>query len=152
MNIHWLDIVILIPTCWFGFKGLKNGLIKELVSLSALVLGVWATFRFSEPVAALFGDIEWANVLAFVVIFLAVLILTFLVGKVAEKIITLVIPSFFNNLLGLLFGVAKVFVVFAAILYFVETIDRKEMVFKPDIKEKSLFYRYYSKAKLLREA
>lgn len=151
MNIHWLDIVILIPACWFGFKGLKNGLIKELVSLSALVLGIWATFRFSGWVAPLFGDIEWANVLAFVVIFLGVLILTFLVGKLAEKIITLVIPAFFNNLLGLFFGVAKVCVVFAAMLYFVETIDHKEMAFKPDMKEKSLFYRYYSKAKLFKE-
>lgn len=146
MKINWFDIVVLIPACWFGFKGLKNGLIKELVSLLALVLGVWATFRFSDQVAALFGDVEWANIIAFIVIFLAVLILTFLIGKIVEKIITFVVPALFNNLLGLCFGLAKVFIVFAAILYFTETLDPKGVVIKSDVKERSLFYRYYSKA------
>lgn len=140
MNI--LDIIILIPVAWFGFKGLKNGLIRELASIAALVLGVWATLRFSDYVAAKLGDTMAIKAVAFVLTFFAVLVAVHFAGILVEKVVKLVIPAWLNNIFGLLFGAAKALLVVSVLLYFVTIVDFKEMLLKPEVKEKSLIYKY----------
>ena len=140
MNI--LDIIILIPVAWFGFKGLKNGLIRELASIAALVLGVWATLRFSDYVATKLGNTMAIKAVAFVLTFFAVLVAVHFAGILVEKVVKLVIPAWLNNIFGLLFGAAKALLVVSVLLYFVTIVDFKEMLLKPEVKEKSLIYKH----------
>lgn len=140
MNV--LDILIIIPVAWFGFKGLKNGLIRELASIAALVLGVWATFRFSDFVAARLGDIPAVKPVAFVLTFFVVLVAVHFAGILVEKVVKLVIPAWLNNIFGLLFGAAKALLVVSVLLYFVTIVDFKELLLKPQVKEHSLLYNY----------
>ena len=140
MNV--LDILTIIPVAWFGFKGLKNGLIRELASIAALVLGVWATLRFSDYVAGRLGDTMTVKAVAFVLTFFAVLVAVHFAGILVEKVVKLVIPAWLNNIFGLLFGAAKAFLVVSVLLYFVTIVDFKEMLLKPETKENSLLYKY----------
>ena len=141
-SFHWLDIVILVFVGWFGFKGLKNGLIKELVSIIALILGIWATVKFSNVVASWLGDSQLIRSAAFILIFLIVLVLVYFVGKLVESIVKIVLPSLLNHLFGLLFGVGKVVIVFSVFFYCIQKIDSKEILLKPEFKKQSLTYRY----------
>lgn len=138
----WIDIVFLIPAAWFGYRGLKNGLVYELASVLALILGVWATVRFSGVLATKLGDSQTYKVIAFVLIFVAVLVAVHFAGQVVEKFIKLLIPGAVNNIVGLLFGVFKVMIVFSVIFMFVAKVDKKEVIIKPDTKEKSFSYKY----------
>jgi len=140
--MNFLDILMLIPIAWFGFKGLKNGLISEFFSILALFLGTWATFEFLSVVASWFGDGRVAKFLAFVVLFIGVLVLVYFAGKVVEKIVTLVIPDIVNHLFGLIFGVFKVICVFSILFYAINTIDKNDFFLKAKIKEESLLYKY----------
>ena len=140
--MNWLDIVIILPVCWFAFKGFKNGLIKELAMLAALILGIWATCRFSNYVATLLGDAPWVNILAFIITFVIVLILVYLFGNFVEKVVTLVIPKFINRLFGLLFGVGKVLLIFSLLFFILHTIDTEGKFLTHTITEKSLLYGY----------
>ena len=142
LTITWLDIIVLIPLCWCAFKGFKNGLIKELASIAALVLGVWATVKFSDLVASWLGDSQLIKILAFVITFITVLVLVYFVGIIVEKAIKIVIPAFFNHLFGLLFGIGKVVIIFSVIFFFIQMIDFKEIILKPEVKEKSYLYKY----------
>ena len=45
--MNWLDIVLAIPLLWFLYRGFRNGLIIELASLAALILGIYAALHFS---------------------------------------------------------------------------------------------------------
>ena len=45
--MNWLDIVLAIPLLWFMYKGFRNGLIIELASLAALILGIYVALHFS---------------------------------------------------------------------------------------------------------
>ncbi len=45
--MNWLDIVLAIPLLWFTYKGFRNGLIIELASLAALILGIFIALHFS---------------------------------------------------------------------------------------------------------
>ena len=76
-----LDYIVLIPLCWFAFMGFKRGLIYELTSILALVLGVWASYRFSDTVALLLPNIPFAKQIAFTLTFFITLFLVHLAGK-----------------------------------------------------------------------
>ena len=140
--MNWLDIVIIIPVCWFAFKGFRNGFIKELAMLAALVLGIWATCRFSDYVATLLGDVPWVNILAFIITFVIVLILVYLFGNLVEKIVTLVIPKFINRLFGLLFGVGKVLLIFSLLFFIMHTLDTENRILTHAVTQKSFLYGY----------
>lgn len=140
--MNWLDILILIPTAWYAYKGLKNGLICELASIIALVLGVWATVHYSDVLAARMGEGQTYKIIAFAGIFIATLVLVHFAGKLMEKVVKLMISGFWNNLAGLLFGVAKVVIVFSVLLMFIEKVDTKQVILKPEFKTESFCYKY----------
>jgi len=120
--MNFIDFLILIPLAWFGFKGFKNGLIKELASILALVLGVWVTLKFSDFVAAKLNNVPAMHAIAFVLTFMAVLVGVHFAGLFVEKIVKLVIPSFMNNFCGLAFGIVKTMVVVSVVIYFINVV------------------------------
>lgn len=140
--MNWIDFLFLIPAAWFAYRGLKNGLVYELASVVALILGVWATVRFSDVLAAKLGDSQTYKVIAFVLIFVAVLVAVHFAGQLVEKVVKLLIPSVVNNIIGLLFGIFKVMIVLSVIFMFVAKVDKKEVILKPETKEKSFSYKY----------
>lgn len=140
--MNWIDVVVLIPLAWYAYKGLKNGLIYELASIIALILGVWATVHYSDTLAARLGDGQTYKLIAFFGIFVATLVLVHFAGKLMEKVVKLMIPGFLNNIAGLVFGVAKVVIVFSVLLMFIEKVDTKQVILKPQFKTESFTYQY----------
>ncbi|MDR1758112.1 MAG: CvpA family protein [Bacteroidales bacterium] len=140
--MNWLDIVIALPLCWFGFKGSRHGLVREVTGVLALILGIWATIHFSGYLAAYFGNTLLVRTLAFALTFIIVLALVHLVGMFAEKIIKIIVPSFINHLLGLIFGLSKVVLVCSVLFYFIKMVDHKEKILTRETKTHSLMYKY----------
>jgi len=137
-----LDILVLIPLCWFGFLGFKNGLIYEIASIVALVLGCWAAYRFSDWFAMAIVGSELARPLAMILTFAVVVFLVHLIGKGVQKIVKMAIPGAVDRIFGMLFGIGKVLVVASVILYLVQSLDRMEIIIKKDTKEQSFAYKY----------
>ena len=140
--MNYIDFLLLIPIAWFAYKGFNNGLIRELASIVALVAGLYASFKFSDWVAIWINNDKIPHEIYFAITFFGVLVLVFMAGKMVEKIIKLVIPEFVNNLAGALFGAAKVMIIFSAIIFFINSIDTKEVLIKPTAKSKSILYPY----------
>ncbi|MCL2435862.1 MAG: CvpA family protein [Lentimicrobiaceae bacterium] len=140
--MSYIDIIILVPAIWFAYKGFTHGLIRELASLAALILGIYAAFAFTDWVAEWICNPAIPKEVYFAITFLGVLIAVFLLGKFVEKIIKLVIPEFVNNLLGGLFGLAKVLVIFSVIFYFIHSVDSKRVILTEEAVEKSLIYKH----------
>lgn len=138
----FLDFLVLIPLCWFGFKGFKNGLIYEITTLVALILGAWLSYRFADVVSLWFSGRTFARPFAFILVFVSVVLLVHFAGKLVEKSIKLVIPGFVDHFLGLLFGACKVMVVFSVLFFIIQSIDKHEIIVKPETKEKSVAYQY----------
>lgn len=138
----FLDFLVLIPLCWFGFKGFKNGLIYEITTLIALILGAWFSYRFADVVSLWFAGRTFAKPFAFILVFASVVLLVHFIGKLVEKSIKLVIPDIVDHVLGLLFGACKVMVFFSVLFFIIQGIDRHEIIIKPETKEKSVAYQY----------
>jgi membrane protein required for colicin V production len=48
MTFNYLDLVIALPIVLLAIMGFRKGLIKELASLAALVLGIYLAVVFSD--------------------------------------------------------------------------------------------------------
>jgi membrane protein required for colicin V production len=138
----YLDILLLIPALWFGYKGFTHGLIRELASLAALILGIYAAFVFTDLVEKWMNNPNIPKEVYFAITFLIVLIAVYLIGRLVEKIIKLIIPEFVNNILGALFGVAKVIVIFSSLIFFINSVDSKKVILTENATEKSFTYKY----------
>ena len=138
----FIDIIVLALLGWFGFKGFKNGLIYEIASILALILGCWAAKQFSEGVALMITGTRLAKPIAFVFIFVVVLLLVHLAGRVGSKIVKLVIPEAVDRIVGMLFGCCKVLIVCSVLFYGLQMLDQREILLKKEFKEKSIAYQY----------
>ena len=117
-------------------------MMKEIISLVALLLGIWGTYKFSDIVADWLGDVTAAHTIAFVVTFIVVLILVHVLGSLAARLIKVVIPAWVDRLLGICFGIFKVLFICAMLLYVIQTIDSQKKLLTPKVTEKSYFYHY----------
>ena len=140
--MNYIDIMILIPLVWFGYKGFSNGLVRELASIIALVAGLYASFKFTDWVAVWINNDKIPHELYFAITFFMVLVLVFIAGRFVEKIVKLVIPEIINNLAGALFGAAKIFVIFSALFFFINSIDTKGVLLTQKSKQESILYKY----------
>lgn len=125
-----LNIILLIPILYFAYKGFKNGLIVELCSLVALVLGVFVTISFSDVTYALlqenFPNLSTGlSILSYVVTFVVVVVAVRLMGKLITKLVDAVALSFVNKTLGSLFGAFKAVLFLALLSILFESLNNK---------------------------
>ncbi|MCU0371261.1 MAG: CvpA family protein [Bacteroidales bacterium] len=143
MNL--LDLLLLIPVVWLCIRGFSKGFILELASLIGLVLGILAAYYFSDHLKDLLKEYftltdRAMKVTSYILIFLAVMLVVYLIGKALEKVVEVVMLGWLNKLLGAIVGLAKGIVVVCIILFLFEKFDPAQKVIKPDVKEKSMFY------------
>ncbi len=110
MNI--LDIILLICFIPSLIQGFRKGFISQAISIISIILGVWMSARFADMVSEWIGQYiqgseQVMKLIAFVIIFIAVIVGLTLLGKLLEKIIKLVMLGWLNKLLGVAFAFLK---------------------------------------------
>ena len=110
MNL--LDIIILICLIPAFIQGIFKGFISQAISLISIIVGVWASAYFADMVCQwlsqyISGSEQVLKIAAFAIIFIAVIVVLSLVGKLLEKVIELVMLGWLNRLLGAAFALAK---------------------------------------------
>jgi membrane protein required for colicin V production len=107
------------------FKGFKRGLIIELCTLMALILGVYGAATFGEMGSDYLRETFNTNprvsgVLGFALLFIIIVVLVFIFGKILEGLIKLVALGLVNKLFGLLFGGLKFLLILSGLLYLID--------------------------------
>lgn len=108
------------------YKGLKNGLFVEIASLAAIIIGLYGAIQFSYLTGNyLSQNMDWdenyIKLTAFIITFVAIVILVNMAGKILTKIANFAMLGFVNRLAGGLFGVLKTAVIIGTLLYFFES-------------------------------
>lgn len=142
-----LDIVFIIPIVWLAYVGFKKGLIIELSSLVALLLGVFVSLYFSDITAEFLKETlelktKYLSLISFIATFVLVVVAVNLIGKLVEKLVDIVALGFLNKSAGGVFGVLKAAVLLSFVLFFIEKADKKKVIISEDLSENSLFYPY----------
>ncbi len=132
--MHWLDIILLIALVIPTFIGLRQGLIKAVLSLVGLVVGVILAGNFYEQFASVFGFIDnpnIANVVAYVIILVVVLVIAAVAAKLLKTFIKVVMLGWVNTAGGAIFGLLLGMIFLGAIM------ATWEKFFGPDMLAKS---------------
>jgi membrane protein required for colicin V production len=123
VEINYLDLIFGGLILFGAFKGFRKGVIVELASLLALVLGIYGAIQFSGFVAdQLVVYIDWdkryVDLAAFGLTSIAIILGVSLLGKILTSLAKLVMLNGINRMLGLLFGGMKLAVFSGVILIF----------------------------------
>lgn len=119
MNL--LDGLILLPIAFFCYRGFVNGIIKEVLSIIGMILAVFFSFQYMEPVGKLIAPLfsEASAIIPFasgLFIFITTLAIVHLVAYLSKKFLEIVKLNMINRLAGAGFGFLKSGIAISAIL------------------------------------
>lgn len=115
-----LTITMLAVLAFGSLRGLLRGLIKEVASVTAFVLGGWLAYRFHEAVAIPLTSLmplHAARIVAFVGLLLAVGLSAHLIGNLLTGLMKLALLGWVNRVGGLVLGFMEGALVLGMILY-----------------------------------
>ena len=146
----YLDIILCILLIWGLYNGYTKGLIIQMASLLALILGVYGAIVFSNLTQGILTsnfqiDNKYIPIISFATTLIAIVIAVHFLGKVLEKSINMIALGLFNKLLGAVFGVLKVALLLSALIFVFEGLDKQFSLIPQDAKSKSVLYRPMSK-------
>lgn len=144
--MNYLDIIIAIILILFGIKGLRKGLIIEVVTLLGFGVGIYGAMHCSDFTAARLQEVmeinpKYLNTIAFVLTFIVLVVLVNLIGQLVRKLIKDLNLGFFDKLGGFLFGVIKGVLLCSTFVLILNNLDWSGFV-KKEVKENSFLYPY----------
>jgi membrane protein required for colicin V production len=118
--VNWLDIVFIVVLLFSVVRSFRKGFSREIVglaaSLFALVLAMWFYGIAGSYVAPYVSSRGAANMIGFVLVVIAVLLVGALVGSIVSRFIRTIGLSFFDRLLGAGFGFLRGLLITIALL------------------------------------
>lgn len=131
--------LLLLYAIW---EGAREGLIRQVLGLAALILGIYFAWKMGGSVGAMFGLEGTPAVIAgFVTVLVVVIVAVALIARLTRGLFKLVGLGIFDNLLGIIFSVFKMLLVTGIILMVVEVFDTKGKLIDSRIKARSPMYR-----------
>ncbi|NLL89732.1 MAG: CvpA family protein [Dehalococcoidales bacterium] len=117
--MNWLDIVLIVMLFIPIFTGLIKGLIKTALSFAGLIIGIVLAGRFHGSLAEIFSftnNENVANILAFVLILVAVFIIALLIANLLRFVAKSLLIGWIDRLGGAIIGLLSGFLFLGAIL------------------------------------
>jgi membrane protein required for colicin V production len=141
--MNFLDYLILGLLFWGFIAGYRKGLIMILCTLAGVILGGVFALKYMGQAGEKFSEyihfgFKFSEFLSFVLIFTAVYIVFFFLGKSMSKAISLVMLGFVNRFSGGIFGMLKYFVLISIFMGLVNYYNVQ--LFNEDIRKSSAIY------------
>ncbi|NVJ48039.1 MAG: CvpA family protein [Cytophagia bacterium] len=107
-----LDVILLIPLVFGAFLGFKKGLLLEIVGVLAFILAIIGGFKLMETgmvyLSEYFEDFgQLLPFISFLIIFLAIILLINMLGKLLKKMIDMTLLGGFDKFAGAILGLVK---------------------------------------------
>lgn len=143
--MNWLDALIVVILILSLVTGFINGLVKEVASLAALVLGIWGAVKFSAFTAGKLYDYfdmtgRYVGIIAFIITFALIVVIIHFIGILADKIINYASLGFVNRIFGIVFGLLKAILIMSVCFSILNAIDSKKPFLPRKTIEESRFY------------
>lgn len=123
--MNWLDAVILIALIGFTVAAFRAGLIREVVTLVAVVVGVFIAGHYyddlAEDVLLFIKNDKAAKVIAFLTLFASVALLGQLAAFLMKQAVSMLLLGWLDHLAGGVFGLLKGLVLVELFLMFFAT-------------------------------
>lgn len=141
-----LDIILLLPIALGFVFGLFKGLIKEITSLAAIVLGIYGAKLLAPLLATflvgLFGFSEKVALpMSYLLLFVGIAIGLLILAKSLEKIFESMSLGGLNKFFGGIFGALKYGLIVSVLLIVFNAVDSRFAFVNAQTKENSIVYK-----------
>ena len=138
-----VDIIFILLMVMAIFRGLKKGLVLGIFSFLAFIVGLAAALKLSTVVAKHFegsaGSLtKWMPLLAFMLVFIAVILLVSLGARLIKKTLQLAMLGWLDSLAGMILYICIYTIIFSIFLFY----GVKLLLIKPDVIANSKVYPY----------
>ncbi len=143
MNI--LDLLLIIPLVYAGYKGFRKGFIVELFTFLALFVGIYAGIHLTDAVTRwMKTSLGWESsllpALAFTILFLGLGAMIYFAGKAIEQALRMAQLSTLNKSAGAVFGAVKMAFFLSMALLILSAFDDDQQFVTAEEKESSLLF------------
>ncbi|MCM8798486.1 MAG: CvpA family protein [Candidatus Omnitrophica bacterium] len=140
-QFNWVDVVVLVFILRGVFRGIRNGVVLEFLSLSGWCVALYLSLKYYKPIAStLYERTEIPLVLNEIIIFggiaLGTIMLANLLGQFFKRIVRIKIIERINFLGGAVLGMVKAGVVVSFLFYLLGITEIPYL--KKSIEEKSI--------------
>lgn len=139
-----IDIIILIALGAGVIVGFMKGFIRQLASILGLIVGLLAAKAYTSLAVKLCPTVTdsmtVAQILAFVIIWIAVPLIFTLVASVLTKALEAVSLGWLNRMLGAGLGALKYLLLVSLVICVIQFIDSDSQLISQTKKEQSLLY------------
>lgn len=141
-----LDLIIAVLLGYALFKGVQNGLVVSVISLVALLVGIYFSLRFSFFTRDfLIDNTQWnpntITIAAFFITFVLVLFALYGIGKLVTKMVDSLALGFVNKLAGALFEGVKMILIISVFLNLFQKINFNNLLVSEEKLNESIFYK-----------
>lgn len=141
-----LDLIIAVLLGYALFKGVQNGLVVSVISLVALIVGIYFSLRFSFFTRDfLIDNTQWnpntITIAAFFITFVLVLLALYGIGKLVTKMVDSLALGFVNKLAGALFEGVKMILIISVFLNLFQKINFNNLLVSEEKLNESIFYK-----------
>lgn len=148
--MHTIDIILIVLLVAGAARGYFQGFISQFAALAALLLGIWGAIQFSDFTAAKLTswfhlNNQFLPVISFAVTFAVIVVAVHFLGKLAEKLVTITMLGFVNNILGMVFGFLKYALIISVILVFVENLNKRFGFYSQEKMEQTIVFKHVSR-------
>ena len=142
--MNYLDIIIAIILILFAIGGLRNGIIKEAFALVAFIIGIYGALKLSDWVGGWLGKLinvspEWMAVISFIIVFIALALLINWLGNFIAGLIESLNLGFIDKLGGVVFGIAKGFLLVGVMILLLDFFGIKDVLNKETCEGSKLY-------------
>lgn len=151
--MNTFDLIVAIILLAGAVIGFIKGFVKCAIGLAIIFLMAWLGMRFAGDLAVILaGKMEWsmpaAKITSFSIIFLSLLLLSWLTVLLLEKMVKASGLGFANRLGGAAFNSLKYAVFICLLSGFLFTLQQKKQVLPQTVIEESFLYPYMGKTGL----
>ncbi|MFQ6019137.1 MAG: CvpA family protein [Dehalococcoidia bacterium] len=109
--MNWLDILIVVILAWFTFAAFNAGLVREVITLAATVLGIVVAGLYfdelAEDVLVFIDDENAAKAVSFLILLGSLFLMGQLLAFLAKRLVSLLMLGWADRLAGAGFGFLK---------------------------------------------
>lgn len=118
--MNFLDITIIVVLSFCVIRGVFRGLVKELSSIIGVLAGYYFAYSYymelAKPLSRWISNTAYLNILSFLIIFSAILILIGILGVVIKYVLKIAFLGWVDRICGAGFGMIKGTLIVSVIL------------------------------------
>ncbi len=136
------DFLIFIAIVWGVYKGYKRGFIVHIISLFALITGIFIAIKMVDSIYLFLADkstvpLTQLPVILFVILFLLIIFGTHIAADIIEKTVQSLEKKIIDRTLGVAFNIIKYMFFISIFLIFIQKIDNSAKFITNDEREAS---------------